>query len=279
MRRISPARVAPSIGDLRQVAHARRCRHADAVPTALITGPTSGIGLAFARALAAEGYDLVLVARDQTRLDQVAAELKALHRTQCEVIRADLAERADTLRVEDRLRAGGVDLLVNNAGFGQRAPFEESDIADEERALDVLVRAVMRLTHAALPAMLGQGRGDIINVSSVAGFLPRGSYGANKAWVTRLTTWAAVRYRDKGLRVMALCPGFVHTEFHQRMDANMSGIPSFMWLDADQVVREALRDLRRGRALCIPSLRYKVIVALSGLVPRGRMERIARRGR
>ena len=249
------------------------------MPTALVTGPTSGIGLAFARALAAEGYDLVLVARDQQRLAEVAAELAALYQAHAEVLSADLGDSVQTLRIEDRLKAGGIDMLVNNAGFGMRAPFEVSDIADEERGLDVLVRAVMRLTHAVLPTMLDQGHGDIINVSSVAGFLPRGSYGANKAWVTSLTAWASVRYRARGVRVMALCPGFVHTDFHQRLGADMSGIPSFMWLNAESVVREALRDLRRGRAICVPSLRYKVVVALSRLVPRGAMERIARRGR
>jgi uncharacterized protein len=245
----------------------------------MITGPTSGIGLAFARALASEGYDLVLVSRDLARLEEVAADLATLHQVHSEVIPADLADLGDTQRVEARLLAGGIDMLVNNAGFGLRTPFDITDIDDEQRALDVLVRAVMRLSHAGLTSMLAQGHGDIINVSSVAGFLPRGTYGASKAWVTSFTTWAGVRYRAKGLRVMALCPGFVHTEFHQRMDANMAGIPSFMWLNAEDVARDALADLRRGRTLSVPSRRYKVLMALARLVPRGPMERIARRGR
>jgi hypothetical protein len=249
------------------------------VPTALITGPTSGLGLAFARALAAEGYHLVLVSRDQERLDQVAAELAALHHATSEIVTADLSRVADTQRIEQRLRDGDIDMLVNNAGFGLGAPFDVTDVDDEQRALDVLVGAVMRLSHAAIAAMVAQGHGDIINVSSVSGFLPRGSYGANKAWVTSFSAWAGVRYRAKGLRVMALCPGFVHTEFHQRMAADMSGIPFFMWLDAENVVREALADLRRGKTISIPSRRYKVIVALTRLMPRGPLERISRRGR
>jgi short-subunit dehydrogenase len=127
--------------------------------------------------------------------------------------------------------------------------------------------------------MLAQGRGDIVNVSSVAGFLPRGTYGANKAWVTSFSAWANVRYRSQGLRVMALCPGFVHTEFHQRMGLPMTEIPGWLWLDADDVVRVALDDLRKGRAISVPSLRWKAVLLVSRLVPRGLVERVARRGR
>lgn len=249
------------------------------MPLALITGPTSGIGLAFARALAGEGYDLVLVARDRSRLDQVSAELTTLHQNRCEIVTADLAELDDVRRVEERLRSGGIDLLVNNAGFGLGKPFDVTDVDDEQRSIDVLVSAVMRLTHAAIPAMVAQGHGDIVNVSSVSGFLPRGSYGATKAWVTSFSTWAGLRYRSDGLRVMALCPGFVHTEFHQRMKADMSGIPSFLWLEAEPVVREGLADLRRGKVLSIPSRRYRTIVGLARVAPRGMLERISRRGR
>jgi len=249
------------------------------MPTALITGPTAGIGLAFARALAAEGYDLVLVARDVARLNRVAGELAGAHGIACEVLRADLGDLADTRRVEERLARGPLDLLINNAGFGLRPPFDAADIEDEQYSLDVLVRAVLRLTHAGLTRLLAQGSGDIVNVSSVSGFLPRGTYGANKAWVTSFSAWANVRYRSKGVRVMALCPGFVRTEFHQRMGAPMKGIPGWMWLDADEVVRDALVDLRKGKAISVPTLRWKVIVALSRLAPRGLVENIAHRGR
>lgn len=249
------------------------------MPTAVITGPTAGIGLAFARALAGEGYDVVLVARDESRLREVAAELTALHGVACEVLRADLADLEDTRRVEDRLRAGAVDLLVNNAGFGLLSPFDAADVDDEQRSLDVLVRAVMRLTHAALAAMLSQGHGEILNVSSVAGFMPRGTYGANKAWVTSFSAWCNVRYGERGVRVMALCPGFVHTEFHQRMAADMTGLPRWMWLEAPDVVRVGLADLRAGRAVSVPSLRYQALVALARVAPRRLVERVVRRDR
>jgi short-subunit dehydrogenase len=249
------------------------------VPTAVITGPTSGIGLAFARALAGEGYDVVLIARDQARLQQVADELTAVHAITCEVIRADLGDLEDTRRVEERLLRGPLDMLVNNAGFGMRPPFDVADIADEQYSLDVLVRAVMRLSHAALTHLLAQGSGEIVNVSSIAGFMPRGTYGANKAWVTSFSAWANVRYRGQGVRVMALCPGFVRTEFHQRMGAPMNGIPGFLWLNADDVVQDGLADLRKGKAISVPSLRWKSVLALSRLVPRRLVEKIARRGR
>ncbi len=249
------------------------------MPLAMITGPTAGIGYAFARALASEGHDLVLVSRDEDRLQQVADNLSAAHGVECEVLRADLSDLEHTQLVETRLRKEPFDILVNNAGFGVNKPFHDSDLEAEQGALDVMVRAVMRLTQACLGEMLGAGRGDIVNVSSVAGFLPRGTYGAHKAWVTSFSSWANVRYRHQGVRVMALCPGFVRTEFHQRMPADMTGIADWLWLEADDVVRTALRDLRRGKAVSIPSKRYKAIVGISHLSPRGLTERIARRGR
>ncbi|MBA3266410.1 MAG: SDR family NAD(P)-dependent oxidoreductase [Nocardioidaceae bacterium] len=245
----------------------------------MITGPTAGIGRAFARALASEGHDLVLVSRDEQRLQQVADDLGAAHGVNCEVLRADLSDMEQTQIVEARLRKEPFDMLVNNAGFGVKKPFHDSDLEAEQAGLDVMVRAVMRLTWASLGEMLAAGRGDIVNISSVAGFLPRGTYGAHKAWVTSFSSWANVRYRHKGVRVMALCPGFVRTEFHSRMDADMTGTADWMWLDADDVVRTALRDLRRGKAVSIPSKRYKLIVGVSHLSPRGLTERIARRGR
>lgn len=249
------------------------------MPLALVTGPTSGIGRSFAHALAVEGLDLVLVARDGPRLEELADELSRAGDVACEVLVADLSDLEQTMRVEERLRRQPFDVLVNNAGFGLHRPFEANDIETEQRGLDVMVRAVMRLTHAAIGPMSEVGRGDVVNVSSVAGFLPRGSYGAHKAWLTSFSTWANLHYGPKGVRVMALCPGFVRTEFHQRMGADMGGIPSFLWLDSDDLVRAGLRDLRDGKAVSIPSKRYKALVAASRFAPRGLVEKLARQGR
>jgi hypothetical protein len=250
--------------------------------TALVTGPTAGIGRSFAEQLAAAGHDLVLVARDADRLTALAEQLRARHGVGTEVLVADLANRAQLATVEARLRDEDhpVDLLVNNAGFGHKRPFVENDVEEEQELLDVLVTAVMRLCHAALPGMLARGHGEIVNVASVAAFLPRGTYSAAKAYVVSLSRWLDVTYRGRGVRAMALCPGFVRTEFHQRMGVRRGSAPTWMWLDADRVVAEALADLARGRTVSVPSRRYRVLVGLGRLVPvrvLGRFQRLGRR--
>lgn len=238
-------------------------------PTALVTGPTAGIGLSFARQLAASGHDLVLVARSRGRLEELAVELTEQYGARVEVLVADLGDREQLAQVEARLGdpLRPVDLLVNNAGFGLRHAFLDNSAADEQRLLDVLVTAVLRLTHAALGPMVARGSGAIVNVSSVAGYLPRGTYSAAKAYVTSLSEWADLTYRDRGVRVMALLPGFTRTEFHARMDVSRDSAPTWLWLDADRLVTEALRDLARGRRVSIPSRRYKLLAALAKYTP------------
>ena len=236
--------------------------------TALVTGGTAGIGHAFARRLAADGYDLVLVARDGDRLAQVAAELGARYGTAVEVMVADLAVRADVARVADRLAGAPVDVLVNNAGFGLNTSFLGSDAADQERLLDVLCRAVLVISHAGAKAMVARGSGAIVNVSSVAGFAAMGTYGAAKAWVTAFTEALAVELSGTGVTATALCPGFVRTQFHDRARMNMSRLPARAWLDADTVVDACLADVRRGRVVSVPSARYRVAVFLARHAPR-----------
>jgi len=221
----------------------------------------------------------VLVSRDEPRLRGVSDSLRADHGVSCEVLPTDLADLEQTRRVETRLRVEPFDVVVNNAGFGMANSFEANDVEAEQASLNVLVGAVMRLSHAAVGPMIAAGAGDIVNVSSVAGYLPRGTYSAHKAWVTSFSSWANARYRDGGVRCMALCPGFVRTEFHQRMHASLDGIPAWMWLDADEVVAAGLRDLRRGKAVSVPSVRYKGLVSVARLTPLRLAEKIARRGR
>jgi short-subunit dehydrogenase len=245
------------------------------MPTALVTGPTAGIGRAFAEKLAVEGYDLVLVARDEARLKEVATEITRLHGVGCEVLAADLTDPADLARVEERFGTGPIEVLVNNAGFGQNKPFWANSIEAEENQLDLLVRVVLRLTHAAVLPMIERASGAVINVSSVSGYLQRNIYSAHKAWVTSFSAGLAVELHAKGVAVMALCPGFVHTEFHDRMGMDKSLIPSFLWLDATDLVDEAWQDLMRGKAVSIPSRRYKLIVAVAKLVPRALIARIS----
>lgn len=250
-------------------------------PIALITGPTAGIGTCFAHQLAQKGYDLVLVARDESRLRALAAEVEKEYDVDTEVLVADLADREALAVVERRVadRERPVSLLVNNAGFGHKRPFLENSVEDEQQMLDVLVTAVLRLTHAALGAMVARGEGAIINVSSVAGFLLRGTYSAAKAYVTSLSEWADLTYRDQGVRVMALCPGFTKTEFHERMDVSRDSAPSWMWLEADRLVADALADLDKGKRLSVPSKRYKAITSVVRYTPSLVLSRLQGLGR
>ena len=238
--------------------------------TALITGATAGIGAEFARQIAARGDDLVLVARDEARLHAVADELSARHRVRCEVLVADLADRAALRTVEERLAdtARPVDLLVNNAGFGVNQHFVGGDVEAEQAMLDVLVTAVMRLTHAALPGMIGRGTGGVINVSSVASFIAGGTYSAAKSWVTVFSESVDRQLGGTGVTVTALCPGFTHTEFHQRGGMDVSHLPDWMWLDAPDVVSGALADFRRGKPVSVPGAQYKAIRVLTSVLPR-----------
>jgi short-subunit dehydrogenase len=250
-------------------------------PTALVTGPTSGIGLVFARRLAESGHDLVLVSRSKQRLEELAADLSGRYGVEAEVLVADLGDRDQIARVEARLSdpSRPVDLLVNNAGFGLKKPFLANTVEEEQYLLDVLVTAVLRLSHAALGAMVERGSGSVVNVSSVAGFLPRGTYSAAKAYVTSLSRWADVTYRDRGVRVMALLPGFTRTEMHERMGVRRESAPGWMWLDTERLVDEALRDLARGRTISVPSRRYKALAALAQYTPAGVQARFQGLGR
>ena len=235
--------------------------------TSLITGATAGIGHEYARQLAARGDDLVLVARNAERLEQVAADLCAAHGIEVEVLVADLVDRSQLALVEARLadRQRPIDLLVNNAGFGLKKRFLDNTLEEETEMLEVLVTAVMRLSHAALGPMAERGSGGIINVSSVAAFLPRGTYSAAKAWVNTFSEWAHLEYKSRGVKVMSLCPGFTKTEFHERMQVTRGD--GFMWLEVDFLVRTSLKDFDKGRAYSIPGAQYKTIIALTRAIP------------
>jgi uncharacterized protein len=250
-----------------------------AMPTALVTGATSGIGDAFARHLATAGHRLVIVARDGERLAQRRTALLSLGAPDVETITADLTEQVQRDAVADRLRDPGrpIDLLVNNAGSTLGTEFLQADEADLVRQVNLNAISVMVLTHAALPAMVARGHGGIINVASTAGLVPgRGStYGAAKSFVISLSEGLAMSLRGTGVRIQALCPGFVRTEFHQRAKIDMSRTPAWAYVDVDYLVSTSLADLRANRPLSIPGALYKAIYVVTRLAPRPLVRRIA----
>ena len=237
--------------------------------TALVTGATAGIGREFATQLAAKGENLVLVARDTERLEALAVELTDTHGVAVEVLPADLSDRAQLERVAERLRdtARPVGLLVNNAGFSLNTPFVDSDVEAEERLLDVLVRAVLVLSHAAATSMTVRGHGRIINVSSVASLLTSGTYASAKSWVTTFSESLAGQLAGSGVSVTALLSGYVRTEFHERAGIEKQRTGPF-WLDVEGVVGEALADSDAGKVTSVPSPQYKAVVGLLRHVPR-----------
>jgi uncharacterized protein len=247
---------------------------------ALVTGGTSGIGAAFARQLAARGYDLVLVARSSAGLESMATELAA-HGRVVEILPADLTDRKAVAKVAARLEdpERPIDMLVNNAGFGIHAALTDPDVSEHDRGFEVMVRAVLVLSGAAARGMLlrdsshdkkgsSHKSGAIVNVSSTAGFTTMGSYSAMKTWVTAFTEGLAVELRDTGITVTALCPGWVRTEFHDRAGIKKSSIPNALWLDAEPVVRAALRDIDHGKVISIPTIRYRILIWLARHAPK-----------
>ena len=238
--------------------------------TALITGASAGLGLEFAWQLATARHDVVLVARNEERLERLAGQLRAAAGIRAEVLPADLADRAQVERVAERLRQTDrpVGLLVNNAGFGMGRPFVGGDLATHESGLDVMVRAVMVLSHAAAVSMVERGRGAILNVSSMAALSAMGTYSADKAWVRVFTEGLAVELRGTGVTATALCPGLVHTEFHERAGLERDAYPELAWLNADSVVTAALADVRRGAVISTPSLRYGLVAEVARMLPR-----------
>ena len=238
--------------------------------TALVTGATAGIGAAYAKLLAKEGFDLVLVARDLPRLKGVAKELSNLYKIKAETIKADLTKPAQLAKVEKRLANNlkPIEVLINNAGFGLKDSFLVSNLAKEQELLDVLVTAPMRLSHAVLPGMIKRNSGSIVNVSSVASFIAGGTYSAAKSYLTVFSEYLHTELRDTNIKVSALCPGFTRTEFHARGKMKMSGLPNYMWTAVDQVVAKSWRYVKAGKVICIPGWQYMLLSSIARIAPR-----------
>jgi hypothetical protein len=253
---------------------------------ALVTGASSGIGKAFAERLAADGYDLVVVARDVERLELLAAGLKAGHGTDVEVLPADLGQPDQLAAVESRVArsdpagGGAIDLLINNAGFGTGGSFHQLPLEPEIAEIQLNIVALVRLTHAALSAMVPRRRGAVVNVASVGAFQASpgvATYAATKSFVLNFTEAIHEELRGTGVTAMTLCPGFTRTEFQDRAGLHASRLPGFVWQSADEVVAAALADLRRGKAICVPGAVNKAMVPMTRLLPRGAVRKMAKR--
>jgi short-subunit dehydrogenase len=250
-------------------------------PVAVVTGSSSGIGAAFARELARRGHDLVLVARNESRLAELAAQLEAEHGINIEVLGADLESDAGVALVAQRLTDANrpVELLVNNAGFATSGRFHELPLDQEGAEIHLNVIAVVELTHAALGPMVARGHGGVINVSSIGAYQPTplgATYGATKAFVSSFTNAVHEELRGTGVKAMVLAPGFTRTEFHLRAGIdNTDQAPGFLWQSADEVAEAAMKTYDKGRAVCLPGALNVAAAAFSASMPAGVSRRIA----
>ena len=241
---------------------------------ALVTGATAGIGESFTRLLAENNYNIVMVARDLQRLEERARGLESKFNISTHVIQADLATESGCAVIEQYISNNQIDVLINNAGFGLNKAFTMSSLEAEQQMLDVLVRTPMRLMHAVLPGMKERNKGVVINVSSVAGYIAGGSYSASKSYITVISESLNTELAGTNVKVSALCPGFTRTEFHQRARMSMKGLPNFMWLNADELVKKAWSDALRGEAVSIPGWQYRVLTFVIQTVPRSLVRKV-----
>lgn len=226
--------------------------------TALVTGASSGIGAIYAERLAARGFDLLLVARDQERLDAAASKLRAEHGVQVEVLKADLTQKEEVLKLEQRLRSdSSISLLLNNAGVATDGLLANADMDQLERLIQLNVTTVTRLASAAAASFAKAGRGTIINIASVVALFPErfnATYSASKAYVLSLTQSLNAELEGTGVKVQAVLPGVTRTEIFERSGIDATQIPVDMIMEADDMVDAALSGLDQGELITIPSL-------------------------
>jgi short-subunit dehydrogenase len=236
--------------------------------TALITGASAGIGAEYARQLAAHGFDLILSARRAERLEELAEGLSGQHGISVDIHPADLTKRSEVEGLEQRIRGESkLVILVNNAGFGVSGKYASRGVENHQRMIDVHVTATVRLTHAALSGMIERRRGYVINVSSIAGFIPVGGgpgYAASKAYLNVFST-NLQSTMPEFIRVQALCPGYTYTEFHTTPDYNGNErevLPRWVWMTAEDVVRYSLSKLDTKKVIVVPGFKYRVVAFL-----------------
>ena len=249
-------------------------RHANAYPEmsdnrALVTGASAGLGREFARQLAVQGRNLVLVARRTEPMLQLADELSAAHGVEVDIIPADLADGTAPREIFEQTRRRGheVDYLINNAGSMGPDLLSDSDWVDSHQYLELMMNSVAAMCHFFIPPMRERGFGRVLNVASVAGLLSVSgdySYGPTKAYLVALSRALSITLRPHGINVTALCPGFTHTDFHvsERLTRMKRSTPKFIWYDADVVVREGLAALEKGRPVFISGRLYRYLIPI-----------------
>jgi uncharacterized protein len=253
--------------------------------TALVTGASAGIGKAFAEHLASDGFDLVLTARRQQRLEDLARALEAKHGVRAQVIAADLADPGAPEQIAEELRTRGlaIDVLINNAGFGIRTAFRDTPWTQHAQLIQVEVTAVAHLTHLCLPGMLERGYGRIVHVASLAGLMPGAPtstlYAAAKSFLVKFSESLTAELKDTGVYVCAVCPGFTLSEFHDVMGTRpiVSKLPAAMWSSAEQVAREGIDAVMRGDVVYVPGPLNRVLAVIAQHLPPSAARSLMRR--
>lgn len=246
--------------------------------SALVTGSSSGIGEALARALAGRGFNLVLVARREEALDKLSKELKARHSVSCDVLAADLTDPKGVEATAERIRDRAVTTVVNNAGYGSVGFFHELPLDEELGEIELNVSALVALSHAALEMMVPRRSGNLLNVASTASFQPgpkNATYSATKAFVRSFTEALHEEVRSSGVHVTALCPGFTRTAFQSRAGMEASNLPSVLWAEPEAVALAGLSALERNQAVCVPGIMNKIGAASVRIAPRSVVRKVA----
>jgi len=235
---------------------------------ALVTGATSGIGLEFAHQLAQKGYDLILVSRNINRLNETAQVLTNKYHVKAEVLQADLGTDEGIKLTRELINKQEIEFIVNNAGLGINKPFHATDLAEEVNLLNVLVKAPLEISHTAINRMKPRHKGFIVNVGSVAAWTTSGTYSAAKVWLTSFSESLNTNYKNSGINVTVVAPGFTRTEFHQRANMPTETIPNWMWISTNLVVKNSIKAVLEGKAVVIPHIKYRLLYLLLRILPR-----------
>jgi short-subunit dehydrogenase len=234
----------------------------------VITGATSGLGLAFAECLAGEGRNLILIARHEETLSRVAEELRASYQIDVETISADLSDETSLQQLVSILRSREIDVLINNAGFGIYEPFGESAVEKEVDLIKLTMLSTMVLCHELIPNMLKNSFGLVINVGSLAGWLSASTYSAAKSWTKVFTEYLAFEYRDSHIKFSCLAPGYINTKFHESAGNSVSSIPSFLISHPNTIAQKALVAGRKGKVVYVPTFAYRCVALIVQYAPR-----------